>query len=294
MARTSAAACMDTVAATASAIARGARMMVLAALLPAALIPGAARAEDVAPFELQGVWLPLDNGSAVPRKDWNTCVGKNRGVSIMVMHAEGAFDWRHGGTATGCDFGSFEKIGINRWRSNGQCGHHRTTYVTDVWLVSRDGSHLQVFARYVDGSGRWVEHYRRCTKAETIANIGFPGEAVWPDALAQRSFALSYAEASSKVCPQYAFDEARAAAVARETEAFTADQIDDVRTGDTRPIPEIVRESLKSPPEGPAPSEDASEIGDHALYCAELFKRFGDNGTLIRGLLRKKDAPAAH
>ncbi len=90
------------------------------------------------------------------------------------------------------------------------------------------------------------------------------------DDLDRAAYALGYASAAVMLCPDLVYDERRAATVAireRYDPALTYGVSAD-------------------------PAEGAAQIGDRKLYCAELFNRFGDNGTLIRGLLRAKSAPA--
>ncbi len=88
------------------------------------------------------------------------------------------------------------------------------------------------------------------------------------DDLDRRAYALDYASAATKLCPDLEYDERRAATVEireRYDEALTNEASFD-------------------------PADGAAQIGNRKRYCAELFKRFGDNGTLIRGLLRTKSA----
>ena len=244
-----------------------------------------------APEVLLGTWLPLDGFARLQTRP--TCIGGDRADGTQALHEDGEWSQRGGGDAQACIFESFRSKSKNRWTSIGACSIGMATEVRYDWILSRDGSRLHTIAKY-EGGRAYETHYRRCTIAEKIAGIGLPVGDDDPDDLERTGFALGYAKAAIELCPQFIYDEHRAAGVAREAEAFTADQINSVKRGaDIRPIPEIVRERLYSPRSDAELGmlDDKTQITDRNLYCAELLTRFGKDGTLIRGLLREKFSP---
>jgi hypothetical protein len=264
----------------------------LLALSITALAPAEVRAE--VPEQLIGTWLPLDGFAPVTKPEERpTCIGGERAVETEVLQDDGLWAVVGGGTASHCMFESFRKDGNNRWTSFGGCGLGLATEARFVWTLSNNGTRLKTVGRY-QGGGFLVMHHRRCTVAEKIAGIGLPVgefEHVYnePD---RQLFQVGYAGAASGLCPRLTYDKARATALIKDGLRRTSNASwEGTPAGEQRPADEIAHERLQEAMNTSGPARDDEQIANHELFCSELLKRFGTDGTLIKGLLRENVPP---
>ena len=228
----------------------------------------AARAE--VPNELSGAWLPLDGFASLTKPEERpTCIGGKRALGIEILDSEGVWSTNGGGLSSQCAFDTFQKQ-KNGWTSVGECNVGYRTKVVVNWRLTHHGSRLTTATKYDQGD-TLVLHYRRCTLKEKIAGIALPLSVYDKDAdeSGRRLFQINYARIASKLCPRLAFDEDRATVTTKEAEG------------------RILANALGAVDV----DEDDTQIANREVFCGELLKRFGKNGTLVQGLVIEKAAP---
>jgi hypothetical protein len=141
-----------------------------------------------------------------------------------------------------------------------------------------------------------VLHYRRCTLKEKIAGIALPLSVYDKDAdeSGRRLFQINYARIASKLCPRLAFDEDRATVTTKEAEGRILANALGTKVAVERLLAEkSARENFRRLRDRGAVDvdEDDTQIANREVFCGELLKRFGKNGTLVQGLVMEKAAP---